>query len=153
LSTLDASVSPDSGSTEVALMAETDANPRGVLGRALRASGYEVVAATNPEQLEAALRSPWLLEAPNPVAVLGVGFAKRCAGALAVAAARRARAGLKEISVVLIYEQETLTSVVRPSLGPCNLVAIFEKPVDFEQLSSVVRATSLVHQARSSPER
>jgi len=153
VSTLDAPLSPVGGSVEVAVVAETDAKPREVLSRALRESGYQVVAATNAEQLEVAFRAAWLLEASNPVAVLGVGFAKRCAGALAAAAAQRARAGLEEISVVLIYEEDTLTSVVRPSLGPCNLIAIFEKPFDFNQLSSLVRATSLVHRDGAHPAR
>jgi DNA-binding NtrC family response regulator len=148
LSTLDTTVSSVSTSAEVALVAEPDAKPRGVLSRALHESGYEVAAVTNAEQLELALRATNLLKASNPVAVLGVGFAKRCAGALAAAAAQRARAGLDEISIVLIYEEATLTSVVRPSLGPCNLVAIFEKPLDFNQVSSVVRATSLGYRAR-----
>ena len=153
LSTLYTPVSAVSSSAEVALVAEPDANPRGVLSRVLRESGYEVAAVANAEQLELALRGTSLLEAPNPVAVLGVGFARRCAGALAAAAAKRARAGLDEISVVLIYEEATLTSVVRPSVGPCNLVAIFEKPLDFNQVGGVVRATSLVHRARAHPAR
>ena len=153
MSSLDAVVAPFSSSAEVALVAETDAQPRGLLMRVLRESGYAVVAASSADQLELALRAGPLLEAASPVAVLGVWFAKRCAGALAVAAARRARAGLHELSVVLIYEQGTLTTVVRPSLGPCHLVAIFEKPLDFNQLSSVVRATSLVHRTRTPPGR
>lgn len=153
MSTLETSVLPVSGSAQVALVAETDSKPRGVLSRALHENGYEVLAVANAERLEVALRADSLLEASNPVAVLGVGFAKRCAGALAAAAAQRARAGLDEISIVLIYEEATLTSVVRPSLGPCNLVAIFEKPLDFDQVSRVVRATSLVHRARAHPAR
>ena len=75
------------------------------------------------------------------VAVLGVGLARQCASALTAAAAPRARAGATEVNLILTYERGTLTTVVRPSLGPCSLVAIFEKPFDVEQIRDVVQTT------------
>jgi DNA-binding NtrC family response regulator len=135
---------------EVALVAETDAQSRDLLRNLLRDAGYEVVVAADEEQLEAALHRGPLLEGSSPLAVLSVGLAKRCASALADAAAYRARAGGSEMSLILTYERGTLTTVAKPSVGPCILVGIFEKPFDLNQLRDLVRATKLAGQGMPS---
>jgi len=142
-------VSRVGSSGEVAVVAETEAQERSLLRAALREVGYEVTVAADAEQLDALFRARALLEAPSPLVVLSVGLAKRCAGALAAVAAQRARAGAAEVSLILTYERETLTTVVRPSLGPCSLVAIFEKPFDLDELRSVARATRLAAEGAS----
>jgi hypothetical protein len=131
---------------ELALVAETEARARDSLRAVLGDVGYAVAVVSGADELEAVLRT-LVIEAPSPLVVLSVGLARRCAGALTAAAALRARAGLPEISLILTYDPGTLTTVVRPSLGPCSLVAIFEKPLDLDELRSLSRTLRLEAEA------
>ncbi|HVY25698.1 MAG TPA: hypothetical protein VHB79_04075 [Polyangiaceae bacterium] len=130
--------------SHVAVIAETEASTRDALSVVLRDAGYEMKMATEPEELATVLQARPLVESRSPLLVLSVGLARRCAGALAALAAQRAREGAAEINLMLTYEPGTLTAVVRPSLGPCNLVGMFEKPLDLDELRSLARTTKLV---------
>lgn len=124
----------------IAVVAEADRELRELVVRVLRDAGYQVIEALDAHELAVALWTrPWL-EAPAPLAVLSVDLATLCAGALTVAAGQRARAGATQIRVILTYEMGTLATVAKPSLGPCEALAIFEKPVDLEQLKRAAQA-------------
>jgi hypothetical protein len=127
----------------IAVVAEPDHALRALVVRVLRDAGYQIIEALDAHELAVALWTrPWL-DAPAPLAVMSVALATLCAGALTVAAGQRARAGATQIRVILTYEMGTLATVAKPSLGPCEPLAIFEKPFDLDKLKRAAQEQAL----------
>jgi len=122
-----------------ALVAESEAAPRDMLCRILRQVGYRILVAADASQLEAALRHRDLRAASNPLAILRVDFAARCAATLRGLGAQRVHCELTEPNVILTYERFTLNAIAKPSLVPCNVMAGVERPFDLEELKSLAR--------------
>lgn len=98
-------------------------------GAALTNQGFWILLADASDGLKLLLEADGPRSADTLLLFVGARLAHSAAACLAALGLERQRKGLAPPGVVVIYEAGTLTSVPRPALATCNVIAIFEWPV------------------------
>jgi hypothetical protein len=119
-----------------ALLAEPDRALRDLMRRTLSAAGYDVVDSSNAFQLEVGLKGSTASAAPHALFVFGERLATQCAASILAVARERARVGLPQAQLILMYE---FGSLVLPALQltPCVIKGVLEKPFDLFDLQAM----------------
>jgi hypothetical protein len=121
-------------SVDLALVSEADPEQRDGQLKTLLGVGYQSHWAPTPTLLEQHLLGGVATTAATLLLVVDVVLAKACASAIEHNASQRRSLRLSPISVVLVFEPNTLTTVTRPALSSCEVLELSEKPLSLTSL-------------------
>jgi hypothetical protein len=124
-------------SADLALLSEADPEQRDGQLKMLLGVGYQPHCAPTPTELEQQLLGGVATTAATLLLVVDVVMAKACASAIEHNASQRRSLRLSPITVVLMYEPGTLTTVTRPSLSSCEILEVAEKPLSLIELRAM----------------